>query len=149
MSLYKRKDSPNWWVKFVHGGRAVQQSTGTADKAKAREFHDKLKASLWEQDRLGIRPSYSWNEAVIRYVAESTHKASLCADKAQLRWLDRFLGGRWLQAIDRNLLEEITAARLAGGASHATVNRTLEVIRAVLRKAAFEWDWIDKVPKFR
>ena len=149
MSLYKRKDSPYWWVKFVHGGRAIQQSAGTADKAKARELHDKLKASLWEQDRLGIRPRYSWNEAVVRYVVESTHKASLSADQAHLRWLDRFLGGLTLGAIDRNLLEEIIAARLAQGAAHATVNRTVEVIRAVLRKAAFEWDWIDKVPKFR
>ena len=149
MSLYKRKDSPNWWVKFVHGGRAIQQSTGTAAKAKARKLHDKLKASLWEQDRLGIRPRYSWNEAVVRYVAESTHKASLSADQVHLRWLDSFLGGLMLQAIDRNLLEAIMAARLAQGAAHATVNRTVEVIRAVLRKAAFEWDWIDKVPKFR
>ena len=149
MSLYKRKDSPYWWVKIVHGGRAIQQSAGTADKAKARQYHDKLKASLWEQDRLGIRPDYSWNEAVVRYVAESAHKASLAADQAHLRWLDSFLGGLALRAIDRDLLEEVIAARLAQGAAHATVNRTVEVIRAVLRKAAFEWDWIDKVPKFR
>src|SRR6267143_2221619 len=76
MSLFKRKDSPHWWVKFTHNGRRLQQSTGTADERKAREYHDKLKASLWDQDRLGIKPSHSWNEAVVRYLAETTHKAS-------------------------------------------------------------------------
>ncbi len=53
MSLCKRKDSPNWWVSLSHNGRRVQQSTGTSDQAKAREYHDKLKASLWDQERLG------------------------------------------------------------------------------------------------
>ena len=56
MSLFKRKDSPYWWVKLNHKGRRLQQSTGTADNAKAQEYHDKLKASLWDQERLGIKP---------------------------------------------------------------------------------------------
>ena len=33
--------------------------------------------------------------------------------------------------------------------SNATVNRTLEVVRAILRKAANEWDWINKAPSIR
>ena len=37
MSLYKRKDSPNWWGKITHGGQCLQQSTGTSDREKARE----------------------------------------------------------------------------------------------------------------
>ena len=53
MSLYKRTDSPRWWVKISHGGRTIQRSTGTEDKAQAQEYHDKLKVSLWEQQRLG------------------------------------------------------------------------------------------------
>ncbi len=51
MSLFKRKDSPkNWWVKISHNDRTVQKSTDTADEAKALEFRDKLKASLWDQE---------------------------------------------------------------------------------------------------
>jgi len=86
MSLYKRKDSPNWWVKITHSGQCLQQSTGTSDREKAREYHDKLKASLWEQERLGARPSHCWNEAVVRYLAETSHKASQADDKSHLRW---------------------------------------------------------------
>ncbi len=149
MSLFKRKDSPNWWVKIAHGGRQIQQSSGTADKAKAQEYHDKLKASLWEQERLGVKPLRTWNEAVVRYLAETTHKVSQADDKAHLRWLDRFLNGVSLAAINRELLDRIHSVRLASGVAHSTVNRTMEVVRAVLRKAANEWEWLDRVPKVR
>lgn len=85
MSLFKRKNSPNWWIKIAHNGRRIQQSTGTPSKAKAAEYHDKLKASLWDQERLGVKPRRTWNEAVVRYLAETTHKASQVSDKIHLR----------------------------------------------------------------
>ena len=68
MSLYKRNDSPHWWVKISHSGTTIQRSTGTEDKSQAREYHDKLRASLWDQERLGVKPRRGWNEAVVRYV---------------------------------------------------------------------------------
>ncbi len=149
MSLFKRKDSPHWWIKLTHEGKRIQQSTGTSDKAKATEYHDKLKASLWDQARLGIKPRYAWNDAVVRYLAETTHKASQCSDKTHLRWLDRFLNGVMLDEINRNRLDRIMAARMSEGLKNSSVNRVMEVIRAVLRKAANEWEWIDRVPFIR
>lgn len=149
MSLYKRQNSPYWWVKISHNGRRIQQSAGTSSKKEAREFHDKLKASLWEQDRLGVKPRRSWNEAVVRYLDETSHKASQVDDKAHLRWVDRFLDGVNLASINRDLLDRILSARKAGGVSNSTVNRTMEVVRAVLRKAANEWEWLDRAPKVR
>ncbi len=149
MSLFKRKDSPYWWVKFSHDGRRVQQSTGTADRAKAQEYHDKLKASLWDEARLGVKPSRTWNEAVVRYLAETSHKTSQCSDKVHLRWVDPYLGGVELKKINRDVLDRIHAARLADGVSNSTVNRTMEVIRAVLRRAVNEWEWLDRIPRVR
>ena len=149
MSLFKRKDSPYWWVKLAHNGRRIQRSTGTPDKAKAREYHDKLKASLWDQERLGIKPSRTWNETVIRYLNETSYKASQVDDKVQLRWADRFLEGVELSSINRELLDRIMTARQAGGVANSTVNRTMEVIRAVLRRATHEWEWLDKAPRVR
>jgi len=40
-------------------------------------------------------------------------------------------------------------AHQAEQSSPSTANRYLALIRAVLRKAAFEWEWIDRVPKVR
>ena len=147
MSLYKRKDSPNWWVKLSHNGRRVQQSSGTSEKAKAQEYHDKLKASLWDQDRLGIKPSYTWNDAVIRWLAETKHKASRSDDLLLLRRLDKHLNSVMLSRITRQTVDGIIASRLADGATNGTVNRLLAVLRAVLRKAVYEWEWLDRHPK--
>ena len=88
MSLFKRKDSSVWWIKITVNGRTVQKSTGTPDKNKAQEFHDRLKAQLWEQTKLGAKRGYSWNEAVVRWLNETQHKASRVDDLSHLRWLD-------------------------------------------------------------
>jgi integrase len=149
MSLFKRKDSPNWWVKLSHNGRRIQKSAGTPDKAKAQEYHDKLKASLWDQERLGIKPIRAWNEAVVRFLNETSYKASQVDDKVQLRWLEKRLNGVELGRIDRELLDRIMTARQASGVANSTVNRSMEVIRAVLRRAAYEWEWLDKAPRVR
>lgn len=149
MSLFKRKDSPNWWVKFSLNGRRVQESTGTSDKAKAQEYHDKLKASLWDQARLGVKPRRTWKEAVLRYLSETEHKKSRRGDIAALRWVDRHFGALSLDEISRDRIDRITAIRKAEGVSNASVNRTLAVVRSLLRKAANEWEWTERVPKVR
>lgn len=80
---------------------------------------------------------------------ESNHKTTIETYKAHLRWLDRFLGGKNLDDISRTLIDRIRDARLAEGVSNATVNRTLEVLRAILRRCVQEWEWLDKAPSVR
>jgi hypothetical protein len=48
--------------------------------------------------------------------------------------LDTYLGGKDLRTIGRAQIDKITEAKLVQGHSNATVNRTLEVVRAILRK---------------
>ena len=148
MSLFKRKGSPYWWARFIHNGRRVRQSTGTANRVRAQQFYDKLKASLWEQDRLGIKPSRTWNDAVVRYLRETDHKASHQTEIEQLRWLDGFLRSVELRQITRDLLVKIAEAK-AKEASQTTANRYMALVRAVLRKAMNDWEWLDRVPKVR
>ena len=151
MSLYRRKDSPFWWVKLpqIRGeSRPLQQSTGTADKRQARQVHDQLAAARWEQDRLGVKPRHTWEEAVVRWLLETKHKATHADDKAKLRWLDRYLGGLHLDEIDRTLIDRIKFDR-EKIASAGTTNRYLALIRSILRRAWQEWEWIDRVPKFK
>lgn len=149
MSLYKRKDSPFWWIKLTaRNGRRIQQSTGTEDKLKAQELHDKLKASLWDQERLGIKPARSWREAVVRWLEETSEKATHKEDKKKLVWLHSFLGDLNLNDITLDVIDRVKSARLKEG-SKSTCNRYLALIRAILRRARDEWEWVDKVPKVR
>jgi integrase len=148
MSLYKRNDSPHWWVKISHSGTTIQRSTGTESKCQAQEYHDKLKASLWEQQRLGIKPRRSWQEAVIRWLTETSEKATHQEDIKKLRWLDPFLGALMLDQVTLEVIDAIKAEKLKV-AGKPTVNRYLALVRAVLLRARDEWEWIDKVPKVK
>lgn len=149
MSLFKRNDSPNWWIKLTaRNGRRLQQSTGTTDKVKAQELHDKLKASLWDQERLGIKPQRSWREAVVRWLEETSEKATHKEDKKKLLWLHPYLGNLTLDQITQDVIEQVRSARLKD-VSQTTVNRYLELVRAILLRARDEWEWIERVPKVR
>ena len=149
MSLYRRKDSPHWWIKLSQNGRTLQRSTGTSDRTKAREYHDKLKAQLWDVVRLGVKPRRSWEEAVIRWLDEKAHKASLRDDRRNFVWLHSHLAGKDLSDIDRECVDGICDARRKEGVSNGTVNRTMALLRSVLRAAADDWESIDRAPKVR
>ena len=150
MSLYKRKDSSVWWVKLHHSGKILQRSTGTADKVKAQEYHDRLKASLWEQERLGVRPRYSWQQAAGRWLEETAHKATHEQDIAKLKWLHLILGELMLDEITLDVIARIKEARLKEvGKSKSTTNRFLSLVRAILKRAVDEWDWLEKAPKVK
>jgi len=148
MSLYKRGGT--WWLEFIGpNGRRVRESTGTEDKVLAQEYHDHRKVELWRVYRLGERERRAWNDAVVRWVKERSHKATIDTDKMHLRWVDRFLGGKMLDQIDRDLIDRITDVRLGEDVTNATVNRMLEVVRAILRKCRDDWEWVDRIPKVR
>jgi integrase len=148
MSLYKRKDSSHWWVKIAIPKQSpVQRSTGTADKVKARELHDPLASELWRQRRLGERPAYYWEDAVLRFLQEAAHKRDHQGDRMRLKWLHSHLEGTLLACIDRDLIDRIMLAKQ--GRAAGTVNRYLATVRTILRKAEREWGWIDKAPAIR
>ena len=148
MSLYKRKDSSVWWLKIRHDGQAIQRSTGTHDKLKAQEYHDKLKASLWEQSRLGVKPQRSWQEAVLRWITETSDKRTHREDLVKLKWLHTYLGRRGLDEITLDVIDVIREARLKEG-TKTTANRYLALVRAILIRSRDDWEWLDKVPKVK
>jgi integrase len=148
MSLCKRGGF--WWIDVrAPNGERVRRTTGTANKALAQEFHDRTKSELWRIAKLGERPQRTWNDAVVRWLKEQSHKATAAEDVAKLRWLDQFLGGKDLEAISRVMIDRIAEAKRAQGCSNATVNRWLELIRAILRKCVKDWEWLDRAPPVR
>lgn len=145
-----RKRGSVWWVDFTTpSGERVRRSAETEDKLQAQELHDKLKNEVWRVSKLGDRPQRSWNDAVVRWLTEQSHKASLESDKIHLRWLDKHLNGVDLTAITRDRLDKIGAAKKAEGVAPATVNRVMEILRAILRKCADDWEQINRAPKVR
>jgi len=148
MALYKRNKV--WWTRFTApNGQRIRQSARTEDKHQAQEYEDRLKAELWRQSRLKEKPRRSWQEAVVKWLKESSHKRTHANDIAKLTWMDPHLKGYYLDEIDRDVLEGIAQIKELEGVGPATVNRYMAVIKVILRAAWQEWDWIDKVPKIR
>ena len=88
-------------------------------------------------------------DAVLRWLEESSHKRTLSDDKIHLRWIDPFMRGLLLTEINQDHIEAVAKAREDTNVSPATINRMLEVIRAILRKAQKEWGWLLSVPAIR
>lgn len=83
----------------------------------------------------------------MRYVAEAEARGVRSLDdiRAALVWLDPHLSSTQLDRITGDRCRQIQASRIGDGVSPASVNRTLEVLRAVLNAAA-RWGWIDSAP---
>lgn len=148
MSLFKRKDSESYWVKFTVNGRKVQKSTGTRDKKLAQEFHDRLKADLWKTAYLDKKPRRSWAEAVLRWLDETSHKATHRQDVGKLKLLDVYLGQAMLDEIDADLIDRIKT-NLIKGRSRSTCNRYLALIRSILRSSIHDWEWLEDMPSIK
>lgn len=66
MSIYRRGSV--WWVELTANGRRIRESSGTADKKAAQEYHEKRKGELWRQSKLGEAPPVTWGEAVSKWL---------------------------------------------------------------------------------
>src|SRR3990167_1018849 len=147
MALYQREGL--WWIDIFHQGKRVRKSTGTEVKEEAQRYHDQVKYELWLEKKTKTTPDKTWMDAVIRWLEESAHKRSLDMDKVHLAWLDPYLKSKKLVAIDRDFIEFIAKKKESTQVSPATVNRVLEVIRAILNRANKDWGWLEIVPIIR
>lgn len=102
----------------------------------------------WRVFKLGERPNYSWQEAVMQWLNEKPKRKQDRNMLYGLRWLDKYLGNKKLNEIDRNLIKFIQSEKAKEGVKNRTINAVLQQIRVILR-AAVEWDWLDKCPAIK
>jgi integrase len=147
MALWKRAGI--FYVKLTApDGTLLRRSTGTSDRKKAEEYHDKLKAQLWDVARLGRKPPRTWDEAALRWLKEKAHKKSYCDDVYRIRWFTRHLRGMTLDNISRDLIDRLISRGLAGR-SDRTKDLFVSLVRGIFRMAMREWEWIETMPAFR
>lgn len=144
MSLIKRGNT--WWIDFTTpAGERIRRSAGTSNKTQAQEFHDKLKMESWRVQKLGDKPKRTWDDAAYKWLMETQYKKSHLDDISRITWFQRYFRGALLDDITRDLIAQVADIK-AKETSPSTANRFLALVRAILRKAAFDWEWIDKPP---
>lgn len=134
-----------YWIDVTINGSRIRESLKTGDKEQAQELHDIRKAELWRGRLLKERPKKTWNEATKRWLAEHGHKRSLQDDKDKVRSLEDKLGKLLLSDINRDKIESVLPVDVKA----STRNRYRALIRAILRAAEREWEWLDKAPALR
>jgi integrase len=146
MALYKR--GTTWWIRFTTPtGQQIRRSAKTSNRKDAQHYHDALRAEAWKRDLIGeVAPiPRIWDDAVERWLDERGEYPSRQDDIYWLRWLDKWLRSKPLQAITGDMIDSLRRRKKAEGVSNRTVNAVLKVIRQVL-KSAVTWGWLAVSP---
>ena len=144
MPIYRRKNSPYWWVRLSVRGQKIRRSTGTTDREEAQAFEARLKAESLE-DLPIRRAGYTWDQAALRFVEDHQQKRSLDTDLTLMRWLQPHLSGKLLMDIDRDEIDRIRHLK-AKETSPARADRTMALVNTILRES-LNRGWIRKAPK--
>lgn len=165
MALYRRGDV--YWIRIAVGGsRPTRESTRTANREQAQEYHDRRAAELWRVHRLGERPRVALADAALDWLTtHSVHKRSHETDRLRLAAmlpylpdapLDAITTGEMVRIRDRLRAERALPDRRTAAARQdaprpprrltpATVNRYLAILSAILHHA-HRREWLAAVP---
>ncbi|MEO7691741.1 MAG: site-specific integrase [Sphingomonas sp.] len=147
MALWNRAGT--YYVKITApDGTLIRRTTGTSDRLKAEEYHDKLKAELWDLARLKRKPLRTWDEAALRWLKEKAHKKSYRDDVSRIRWFTKHLRGKTMDQVSRDMIDRIIS-RYHARSSDRTKDLYVALIRAMFRMAQREWEWIEQIPAFK
>ena len=129
VKLYRRKGSPNWYIRGTVRGIPVDESSRTSDRAAAEEIRIQREAEVLQRSIHGARATATFLEAAVSYMEAGGERRYLKAV------IDHF-GTTPLVKIDQAAIDS-AAHSLKPGAGNATRNRQIYTpMSAVLKHAA-------------
>jgi integrase len=148
--IYRRSDSRYWWINAtLPNGKRLRQSAGTECRNEAEALLAKLTLEAYREQHFGIKRQRSWQEAVVRFLEVKSHLRDVNKYRGLCRQLHVYVGSMMLNQINGDVVWQIIQREMKRGSKIATVNRHLAVMRAILRMARDEWQWIDSIPKIK
>jgi integrase len=122
----------------------------TQEQAEERLRVEMARVEYEIQRKAHARPTFT--DCSARYVAQSRGKQSIDVIKWHVTLLQSYLGNLEPRQVHDATLEPFVKARLADGASATTINRSLEVVRTILNRAARSYrdadgrPWLEALP---
>jgi integrase len=131
-----------YWMDVQINGQRIRESLKTDDPKQAQNLYDIRRAELWQGKVLKAKPKRTFREACARWVTEKSHKKSLPEDKKKIEFFLSKFADRQLSELTRDEIEDALPKDVVG----ATRNRYRALIRAMLRAAERDWEWITRAP---
>ncbi len=134
-----------------HGARLFVRLGDTSQDCAEQRLRDEIEHLDLERHRKAhARPLFC--DCAVRYLAQSHQRRTLDTIGWHVRLLIAHFGHLEPHKVHDGTLEPFVAARLAAGVGATTINRTLEVVRTILKRAARAYrdddgrPWLDGVP---
>lgn len=147
MSIKKRGET--WHVDIVApDGSRIRKSTGTTEKRKAQEYHDRLKSELWEVNKLNKKPIRLFEEAIILLLKDGQGQSKFYCKQAHAEYFLKIFSGRDLSSITgEEIADSIPVYQLRSKTpiANATKNRYRSAIMRAF-SLAYKLGWIDSIP---
>lgn len=150
MGIYRRPDSPTWWMSLQVNGQRARLNTMVEDRQLAAEFLSAWKTEIARTRWLGAPPpdgDHTVAELIAHYIKTATSRKSVGSQQRDRLILAKF-ATRWgtllLRDLTTLLIETYIAERLTR-VSFATVSKELGVLKAAFR-SAIRWGWVSRTP---
>jgi len=143
LSLYKRKDSPIWWISLNSKGERTRLPTGTANKKLAQDIEAKLRTEIIEGryfETVRAR-QFTFSQMVEKY----RQKYDRLRDLHTVKRLLPVFGHYSLADITSDMVAEYRDKRLKT-VKPATVYQELSLMRRMFNVARREWKWTKDNP---
>jgi integrase len=146
MGLYRRPDSPIWWICFSADGKQYRRSTGTDNRKLAEKILAKVETQVVEGKWFDIDHSKqrTLQEMIERYDKEYTsHRKyySQKREKSVFKHLYAYFGESCTLGEIEHAIGGYEQFRKARGVSPATVVKELGLLRTMFNIARKQWRW--------
>jgi len=142
-----------WWIdKKIKGYGRLAESCGTNNLEEAERYLAHRINEVRQAVVYGIRPTRTFEQAVVKYLNDYQHKKSLERDIYAFMRIMPHIGDLTLDRIHNDTLAQYRQARRADGVTAGTINKELSCIRRILNLAARVWrhdngiSWLDSPP---
>ena len=136
-SIYRRKGSPVWWIKYHRHGRPFRESTHTTDSRKAENMLKTRLAEINQGTFMGPQLERTKvDELAVMFVRDYRINSRKSLVDAETRWnrhLKPFFGGMRAVDVTSEQLARYVDKRQQEEAANATINRELAALKRMFR----------------
>jgi integrase len=142
-SVYRRKGSPNWWLKYYHHGKPIRESSGSTKKSEALNLLKEREGRIAQGQPLSLRVERIKVDELLDDVLRDYEANGKSLDRAKLSVskLKAFFSGMRAVAVSTSHVNAYVSrrkgetTRRGGPPAAGTINRELSLLKRAFNLA--------------